>query len=114
MHTLPISHHLRARTVHVVAEQLDDELQDALQSGCGVWDNRPFAPRDLHDVVLVLAATGSAERDGEVARAARVPVAIAGRPEISDFELPVTPLAHRLGTMGRLGTDPPPRHNQPL
>ena len=140
MHTLPISLHLRERTVLVVggatalasqlhllfgagarvrlvAEQIDDDVEDALLSGCGAWERRGFAPSDLHDAVLVLAATGSDERDGAVlraARVARVPVAVAGRPELSDFELPSVPFGHRLPRAAELGTDLPPRHNQPL
>jgi siroheme synthase-like protein len=139
MHTLPISLHLRARTVlvvggaaavashprvlfatgarvRVVAERLDDDLEDALLSGCGAWERRGFAPRDLHDAVLVLAATGNAEGDGAViraARVARVPVAVAGRPDLSDFDLPEALPAYRFAGDSALGTDLPPRHNQP-
>jgi len=113
MHQIPINFHLRGRAsvivggradlapalrhmlragslVRVVAERIDVALQDSLSGGCGTWERRAFAPRDLYEAVLVLVATGNAARDEEVARAARasrVPVALPDRPDLSDFTL---------------------------
>ena len=114
MHTLPLTFRLRGRTVlmigggaalapslglmaragaqiRLVAAHLDPELADALDRTAGVWQRRSLAPRDFHDAALALVATGSDSDDREAVRAAqiaRVPVAVAGRPELSDFELP--------------------------
>lgn len=122
MHALPVTFHLRSRTVllvggagslatdlrlilktgahvRVVAERLDADLEDAFRAGSGIWERRKFAPRDLHDAVLVLVATGNAECDRDVVRAARVarvPAAVPSRPELSDFELPTAHLGYRL------------------
>ncbi len=73
--------------VRVVAEAADEDVQDPFRSGCGIWERRAFAPRDLHQAALAIIATGDSVRDLAAARAARVPVALAARPELSDFAL---------------------------
>ena len=76
--------------VRVVAKQVDDALQDTFRGGCGIWERRDFAPRDLHHAALAVIATGNVERDLQLARAARasrVPVALPDRPDFSDFAL---------------------------
>lgn len=76
--------------VRIVSKSAGDAVQDAFRSGCGIWERREFAPRDLHQAALAVVATGDDARDlaaARAARAARVPVALPGLPELSDFTL---------------------------
>jgi siroheme synthase-like protein len=100
----------------LVAETLDDLLLDALRHGRGVWERRKLAPRDLHDASLALIATGSGHEDelsARIARAARVPLAVIGRPDLSDFvigriDMDESRLAHGRHSCRRDAADAPP------
>ncbi len=57
--------------ITLVAPEAVGELVDAADRGSLRWLRRPFAPGDARGAELVFAATGAAEVDEEVARAAR-------------------------------------------
>jgi len=55
------------------------------------WRRRPLSPLDLYDVALAFVATGNRHTDEQAARAARaarVPVSVFDRPDLSDFFVP--------------------------
>jgi len=81
--------------VTVLAPRLDAELEEAVRADALAWRRERFEPHAaaelLREAALVFAATGEAEADAAVSRAAQAagrPVNAVDRPELSTFTMP--------------------------
>jgi len=77
-----------AARVTVVSPTLGAELEALAEAGGLAWRPRAFAPPDVRGAALVIAATGRADVDDAVARAARaarVPVSVVDDASRSDL-----------------------------
>lgn len=93
MKHLPLFFDVSGRRVVVVGEGLaaDRRAATARSAGAAVYRVAAVAPEELTGTAAVFVATGGVESDrlaAEAARAARVPVNVADRPELCDFILP--------------------------
>lgn len=77
--------------IELIAPQLDAELSQLVDQHGLLHQARPWQAVDLRQASLVIAATGDAATDGEIAAAARREhcwVNVAGQPALSSFLLP--------------------------
>jgi len=77
--------------VQVVGTGIADELLDAARETGARIEARAPVPRDYHGAALAFVATGDAALDLEAARAARaarIPVNVVDRADLSDFAMP--------------------------
>lgn len=77
--------------VLVVADPITEEVIEAARETGARIESRAPVPRDFHNAVLAFVATGDAERDlaaVRAARAARIPVNVVDRADLSDFAMP--------------------------
>jgi precorrin-2 dehydrogenase / sirohydrochlorin ferrochelatase len=58
-------------TVRVIATRARKSVEDWARAGVITWDARPFEPRDLEGIFLVIAATASTELNALIFREAR-------------------------------------------
>lgn len=75
----------------VIAPHAGPEIAGLASDGAIIWQRRAFVPADIADCGLVVAATGRAEVDEAVSRAAQaggVPVNVVDRPDLSSFITP--------------------------
>ena len=91
----------------VIAPQIDDGLHQLLQAHAGDWKARRYAPGDLDEQVLVIAATPDNAVNREVhaeARALNIPVNVVDTPALCTFTFPSivdrNPLLVAIGTNG--------------
>ena len=77
--------------VHVISDELCEELKNYYQEGKINWIQKKFEPGDIKNAVLVFAATDSKEVKQNIAKEARandILVNIADSPELCDFIVP--------------------------
>jgi uroporphyrin-III C-methyltransferase/precorrin-2 dehydrogenase/sirohydrochlorin ferrochelatase len=93
--------------VRVVASELGDWVQDFAPNPALQCEQRPYAPADLDDVVLVIAATNQRDVNAQVsaaARARRLPVNVVDDPVLCSFIVPAfvdrAPVLVAVGTGG--------------
>ncbi|MHB8765308.1 MAG: precorrin-2 dehydrogenase/sirohydrochlorin ferrochelatase family protein, partial [Deferrisomatales bacterium] len=85
--------------VTVVAPAATPGLRARAEAGELRWRARPYRVGDLEGAALAFAAVDDAAVGAEVAadaRAAGVPVNVAGQPELGDFQVPATARRGRL------------------
>jgi uroporphyrin-III C-methyltransferase / precorrin-2 dehydrogenase / sirohydrochlorin ferrochelatase len=94
--------------VCVVAPEITSGIRQAAQEGKIVWERRPFFPRDLEGIFLVVAATSSPELHEEIFRQAQnegVLCNAVDEPQRCDFYYPAVvrrgPLQIAVSTTGR-------------
>jgi len=77
--------------ITAVSPQLCDELRALLEQGAITYVAREFQDEDLHDCVLVIAATDDKvvnRRVSELANAQRIPVNVVDSPDLCSFIMP--------------------------
>lgn len=77
--------------IHIVAPEINEELDELVSAGGAHWSPRCFQARDLDDKSLVIVASGDERVDGRIsrlARARRLPVNLVDRPAQSSFIVP--------------------------
>ena len=77
--------------ITAVSPQLCDELRALLEQGAITYVAREFQDEDLHDCVLVIAATDDKvvnRRVSELASAQRIPVNVVDSPDLCSFIMP--------------------------
>lgn len=102
-------------SIRLVAATLTPEIEELVRERRIDWRRRPLSPLDLYDVALAFVATGSRHDDEQAARAARaarVPVSVFDRPDLSDFFVPSVQAGvvhrRRFDEFGALGLAAPP------